>query len=803
MPRRVRSLPNDGGLASGLALDGDSIVKRPSGKKQAPLPIHSPKDPLYSLSSASIRARKNALEMENIQRASHLYADFVAKTKTLLQPAANDEGPSSNATGASASGGESMDVDMMEQGSDPQQVLATSLSNTTLDSSGAMGSNLVNPSTSSTSCSEGVFTSAPINGLQRLGRSGLLHSLVQQYFTLVHPQFMILHKNHFLVRFWAVYGPFPEAKDIHIQIMHQATPENMWKGSIEGLPGEGQKSRDDRSNPQDCSPLLLMAMIALIARHIKDRTPLQSTATDKQRRLEKSLGLIGSGLAAEGELASRCKVKAQEARLEELMETDEEGKSSSAENPLDRGEQYFLWATELLKAEYEEPSLTVVQSMLLLREYAIMAGNHTQAYMYGGAAITMAMGLGWHHAHLVQTPSREVTSNPLPAGMDSETEKAEREKQREKKIIDEEQKLCWWHCFIIDRWMSAAYNRPVNIPVHIFDKTHLRPLPKPLKISKSKDDDAFQAAVTSSTSDYWLTPGGPDTAALTSSLKQSGGVNMRPIGGGAQSSASASLPGAQFRAKAFFDQQCRQALLLDDILCFLSSWSEDLFVSSAEFEKMSGGLDEWYQSLADWQSFPLSGIFATSQQPRPQSRQQDQQKLGSPERETVGMTMPVTTLTNAEEGRDVVQSTLLGITFHTIRILLYRPFLRTNLRHPPCPPARASAVCAQSANAMTSLAESLLNQRDLTLQPCLLMRQQFSLVTAAGVQLMNANLDDEPRLSTPAKINLLKTLRILRDADRTSYGAGIQDGFQQLLRDLFPVQAKMMYDGPGSMASNA
>ncbi|KAF9937487.1 hypothetical protein BGZ67_001220 [Mortierella alpina] len=798
---RLRSLPNDGGLASSVPIDGDSIVKRPSTKKHAPLPIHSPKDPLYSLSSASIRARKNALEMENIQRASHLYADFVAKTKTLLHPATNDKEAASNTTVDSASGGESMDVDMMEQGSDPQQVLATSLSNTTLDSSGPV--NLMNPSTSSTSCSEGIFTSAPIYGLQRLGRSGLLHSLVQQYFTLVHPQFMILHKNHFLVRFWAVYGPFPEAKDMHIQLMHRAKPENVWKGSIEGLPGEGQEPCHDRSNPQDCSPLLLMAMIALISRHINDRTPLQSTATDKQRRLEKSLDLIGADLTTEGDLASRCKVKAQEARLEELMETDEEGKSSSPENPLDRGEQYFLWATELLKAEYEEPSLTVVQSMLLLREYAIMAGNHTQAYMYGGAAITMAMGLGWHHAHLGQTPNREMTSNPLPVGMDSGAEKAEQEKQREKKIIDEEQKLCWWHCFIIDRWMSAAYNRPVNIPVHIFDKTHLRPLPKPLKITKSKDEDASQAATTSSTSDFWLTPGGPDTASLTSSLKQSGGVNMRPIGSGAQSSTSASLPGAQFRTKAFFDQQCRQALLLDDILCFLSSWSEDLFVSSAEFEKMSGGLDEWYQSLADWQTFPLSGIFSTSQQLRQQSRQHDQQQVGIPGRELVGMTMPVTTSTNADEGRDVVQSTLLGITFHTIRILLYRPFLRTNLRHPPCQPARASAVCAQSANAMTSLAESLLNQKDLTLQPCLLMRQQFSLVTAAGVQLMNANLDDEPRLSTPAKINLLKTLRILRDADRTSYGAGVQDGFQQLLRDLFPVQAKMMYDGPGSMASNA
>lgn len=70
---------------------------------------------------------------------------------------------------------------------------------------------------------------------------------------------------------------------------------------------------------------------------------------------------------------------------------------------------------------------------------------------------------------------------------------------------------------------------------------------------------------------------------------------------------------------------------------------------------------------------------------------------------------------------------------------------------------------------------------------------------------MNGNLDDEPRLSTPAKINLLKTIRILRDADRSSWGIGAageeeddeltaQDGFHQVLRELFPTQMKQMYD---------
>ncbi|KAG0202904.1 hypothetical protein BGX28_004721 [Mortierella sp. GBA30] len=801
---RMMSLTTGGSITSGLVTDAEPIVKRPASKKQPPLPIHGSKDPLYSLSSASIRARKNALEMENIQRASHLYADVVAKIKTLLQPAVSGtESTTGTTSAAELSGGEPMDVDMEELSSVAQQEYATSvpITNTSFDVNSTCpvtGSIMVSPTALSSSI-EGIIisasTSGTTEGLKRMGRSGLLHSLVQQYFTLVHPQFMIMHKNHFLVRFWAQYGPYPEAKDLHMQILQRANPENVWKGPIENSVSGTDCSKDQGSpKEQQTSSLLLTAMLALVSRHIIDRTPLQSTAADKQRRLEKSLNLIDPKYRAT-ERISRCQQKAQEALLQELLETDDQGVSESGENLLDKGEQYFQWATELLKVEYEKPSLTVVQSILLLREYAIMAGNHTQAYMYGGTAITMAMGLGWHHAHLVPTPGREENNNPVTA-KSPEEDKAEKERQRENKVLEEERKLCWWHCFIVDRWMSAAYNRPVNIPVHVFDKTHLQPLPKPVKITRSSDDGTPQAALSSLTTDFWLAQQNPDTEALTSSLKQTGGVHLQPIGFGAQSNNSTSLPRAQFRAKAFFDQQCRQALLLDDILCFLSSWSEDLFVSSTEFEKLGGALDEWYQSLADWQTFPISGIITTTQ-----SRQQDQTKPISTNRDQIGMTQPLTTSTNVEEGRDIVQSTLLGITFHTIRILLYRPFLRTNLRHPPCQPSRASAACAQSANAMTALAESLMNQRDLTLQPCLLMRHQFSLVTAAGIQLMNANLEDEPRLSTPAKINLLKTLRILRDADRTSWGIGVQDGFQQLLRDLFPVQAKLMFDGQSSKIS--
>ncbi|KAF9176991.1 hypothetical protein BGZ51_008671 [Haplosporangium sp. Z 767] len=775
--------------------DGENIVKRPSTKKQTPLPIHSSKDPLYSLSTASIRARKNALETENIQRASHLYADYVAKIRALSLPATEDpttvnkstslSPPDSNHANAALEG---MDVEIDEAQSSLQgahsAVASTSAAFESQDQ--VKGNGMILSAT-------GAYSEDGLQALQRLGKTGMLHSLVQQYFTLIHPQFMILHKNRFLIHFWAEYGPYPEAKELHIQLLQAVPRDNVWRGSVEAPLGSRGAKENGSNGTMNSNPLLLMAMLALISRHIDDRGPLKSTVAEKQRRIARSLELVSDDYRTT-EQVNRCKEKVQVAHLEELMETDMDGHNVRGENLKDRGEQYFQWASELLKAEYEQPSLVVVQSLLLLREYAVMAGNHRQAYMYGGTAITMAMQLGWHHTHPVRTPNCEEDPNiPVPAQGSAEA-KAVQDRQKENKAKDEEQKMCWWHCFIIDRWMSAAYNRPVNIPVHIFDKTHLRPLPKPQKMSQLKSADSAQSATSVLTSDIWLSNGGQDDSAIASSLKQSGGVNILPYGAGVQPSSSINLPGAQVRAKAFFDQQCRQALLLNDIIGFLSSLTEDLFVSSTEFEKLSEALDDWYHNLAEWQTFPLLGIMNSG---HGRHQGQRQQPLTHGNRELIGTTKALTSTTHEDEGRDVVQCALLGISFHTIRILLFRPFLRTNLRHPPCQPARASAICAQSANAMTALAESLMNQMDPTIQPCLLMRHQFSLVTAAGIQLMNSNLEDEPRLSTPAKINLLKTIRLLRDADRSSWGVGVQDGIHELLRDLFPAQTRQMYESSG------
>lgn len=81
---------------------------------------------------------------------------------------------------------------------------------------------------------------------------------------------------------------------------------------------------------------------------------------------------------------------------------------------------------------------------------------------------------------------------------------------------------------------------------------------------------------------------------------------------------------------------------------------------------------------------------------------------------------------------------------------------------------------------------------------------------------MNASLEEEPRLSTPAKINLLKTIRILRDADRSTFGgpsvpvvggaggsgSGVRDGLHQVLRELFPGQMKYMPDLRGPLSAS-
>lgn len=421
-----------------------------------------PKDPLYSLSSASIRARKNALEMENIQRASHVYAEYIAKIKGLSVSIV-DATPRTTPTYLSER--DMMSYNRMDVDAEAKTFVEhTSTTSSSRDGSSNPGENAV----------------SPLEGLQRLGRSGLLHSLVQQYFTLIHPQFMVLHKNRFLVRFWAQFGSFPEANELQSQVIQNAKATNIWRGPVDS---ESGKDEQGKSGMQTVCPLLLLAMLALVSRHINDRGPFKSTAADKQQRVEHSLALLSREFQDSMNFMLSSD-KTQEARLFELMEPDIQHQGPSGESLEDRGEQYFQWASELLRAKYEEPSLTVVQSLLLLREYAIMAGNHTQAYMYGGTAITMAMGLGWHHAGPTKSPGLgDLSSSTAEFDVTSDTTgeaSAEGEESKELKATDEEQKLCWWHCFIVDRWMSAIHSRPVVSVFLIVKHAHVALLSPPI-----------------------------------------------------------------------------------------------------------------------------------------------------------------------------------------------------------------------------------------------------------------------------------------------------------------------------------
>jgi hypothetical protein len=411
---------------------------------------------MYSLSTASVRARKNAIEIENIQRASQLYEEYIAKIKAVSEP--TQTAPRTTTTTRM----------FMDDPMNPHMM--------DIDSSDfATNTGPYNPYPNKPARLSplGEKDFGPIEGLERMLQSGMLHNLVQQYFTLIHPQFMILHKNQFLFRFWAEYGPFPEACEIHNQFNGkpcsqgcEAVEHNDSCAAASTAPvainAAPSLRRASVKSSYTNSPLLMLSMMALVSRHLNDRSPMKSTTEEKHRRVQKSLSLY---IHDHEVIEHRCQEKIQEGRLQDLMETDEHGhRDMDGENFRDRGEQYFNWATELLKCEYEEPSLTVIQSLLLLREYAIMAGSHTQAYMYGGTAITMALVLGWDRAHLMQN-SRNGAGDGQSGSQEfverSEEEKVAQEKQQENKAKGEEQRLCWWQCFIVDRWMSAAYNRPV------------------------------------------------------------------------------------------------------------------------------------------------------------------------------------------------------------------------------------------------------------------------------------------------------------------------------------------------------
>ncbi|KAF9979069.1 hypothetical protein BGZ73_006306 [Actinomortierella ambigua] len=819
-----------------------------TNRPPSPLPL------IITLSSSSIRARKNALEMDNIQRASLLYTEFMARIKESLSKTSHtDQHDSCLKDGAQP---------IREGGADntastPAPAVALSSTATCLDSiqsdnNGDKGtkcfSSLPAPTIGFDPTAEAMVA------LEDLSKTGMLHAIIQRYFEWIHPQLMILNKNQFLLRFWGQFGPFPEARDLHV--LNGMLPQGSHRESGPSLTPDlssfamGPSAEFYNSHSCALSPLLLWSMVALVARHIDDREPLTLPIQESQKRVRERLAFLN---LADRDSAKQQQMQSKEdasgdvtmADATESTQDDDSkpakiGVSRTPENYKDRGEQYFRWATELLKERHTESSLVVVQSLLLLREYAVMAGLNSQASMYAETAITMGMDLGWHKlkrpetnkavptatsstsatsipnselttsiatmdntmvdpsglsnpatpsnssasstsqgfssttivagsipssdssecsmgtANIVSPATMQATTTPAPVmvGTGATSISADSNQSKELQVMEEEQRLCWGMCFIIDRWAAISTTRPFAIPIHVIDK------------------DVFFTKSTAS-------------------------LQRKKSDGDAVDGSMAKMPGLQMRTKLFYEQQCQQALVIDGIQQFLMTWTEDLFVNTNSFDRLATALDNWYHALPSWMTLSNDNgisveVDATKADRNPPSEHGESANIPLPDLvrkiEWAGSTKGPEARQLESMNKDLSLAIIMDISYHTVRILLHRPFLRTNLRHPPCSPSRASYACAQSANAITGYAEQLLNQTALS--PSLLMRHLFSVLTAAGIQLTNANLEDEPRLSTPAKINLLKSIRVLRDSDRTSVGS---ERFIAILEEFFPNQMKVMY----------
>ncbi|KAG0232592.1 hypothetical protein BGW42_008106 [Actinomortierella wolfii] len=827
-----------------------------NNRPPSPLPL------IITLSSSSIRARKNALEMDNIQRASLLYSDFMTRIKeSLNRPTHCSHQGVTSADGIQSTQGTGIDEATVTSACS-STTAAPAIATTYLDSihsgghEGAQNSeciaNIPPPTIGFDPTAEATVA------LEDLAKTGMLHAMIQRYFEWVHPQFMIFNKNHFLLRFWSQYGPFPEARELNAKLQHALKQDNADEPSDDVsflATGRSLGFLGERTCP--LSPLLLWSMVALVARHIDDRENLKLPIQESQKRVREELALLN---LADKETSQR-KQQQKSNEIDDVMMAENRihhdgsesptaiGANRTPENYKDRGEQYFRWATELLKEQHAESSLAVVQSLLLLHEYAVMAGLNSQASMYAGTAITMAMDLGWHKIkrHVPDnvaaaatssttatsipssesttsittmgsisadppgfsrsaTPSSNNTSsesmtssttttatgslllsdppegpssttsatsavttakfqaataavvaNPAMVATVTPSSSATVGQTKGKQVMEEEQRLCWGMCFIIDRWAAISAGRPFAIPIHVVDKSvFLTNLTPTAQQQKPKDDADSRSPMVK-------------------------------------------MPGLQMRTKIFYEQQCRQALVIDEIQQFLMTWTEDLFVNTNSFDRLAMALDNWYRALPPWLTLSNSNGSISIPTPsadvnKPAINQDQQGETASSLPDImrgidwVGSSRGPEVKQLEALNKDIPLAILMDISYHTIRILLHRPFLRTNLRHPPCSPTRASFACAQSANAITGYAEQLLNHT--VLSPSLLMRHLFIILTAAGIQLTNANLEDEPRLSTPAKINLLKSIRILRDSDCTSIG---HERFMAILEEFFPNQMKVMY----------
>ncbi|KAG9321448.1 hypothetical protein KVV02_000320 [Mortierella alpina] len=119
--------------------------------------------------------------------------------------------------------------------------------------------------------------------------------------------------------------------------------------------------------------------------------------------------------------------------------SDHEGLCAEAGKLSSIGEQFLTHARILLQDRFDMPSMSTLQALLILYWCQVQTGRASLRFMYVGMAIRMAQEMG--------------LNRQLDAKRSRETD--DREIQIRKTI--------WWSCYQADRWTSAALGKPMVI----------------------------------------------------------------------------------------------------------------------------------------------------------------------------------------------------------------------------------------------------------------------------------------------------------------------------------------------------
>jgi hypothetical protein len=118
--------------------------------------------------------------------------------------------------------------------------------------------------------------------------------------------------------------------------------------------------------------------------------------------------------------------------------------------PIGWSDQFFEQAQSIITTSAVDPTISKVQSIILIHNHSGNLGSKSSAtWLLGGMAIRLAQGLGLN---------RDCEEWDIP----------ESEKQTRKRI--------WWSLYVADRFQSASLGRPISIRDEvrrdIIDLTH-------------------------------------------------------------------------------------------------------------------------------------------------------------------------------------------------------------------------------------------------------------------------------------------------------------------------------------------